>query len=194
MHPLLKKQDELFREATELLNELIVPALKEFGEITIGGSYAYHLLSYPDIDVDIVSDGASDETYEKLCAKLVSLENVSAFKSTNRTDHLITDIRPKGYWLSPKIQYGENLWSLDIWLQKPEWYTGNTNVYEDALLPLDDEKRITILTLKEELREKNLYGIGKEFQSVDVYDAILNGNTQTIESLREYKIRKNNHA
>lgn len=187
MHPLLKKQDELFREATELLNKIIVPALKEFGEITIGGSYAYHLLSYPDIDVDIVSDEASDETYEKLCAKLVSLENVSAFKSTNRTDRLITDIRPKGYWLSPKIQYGGNLWSLDIWLQKPAWYTGNTNVYEDALLSLSDEKRITILTLKEELQKNNLYGFGKEFRGFDVYDAVLNSGAHTIEMLRAYK-------
>ncbi len=187
MHPLLKKQDELFREATGLLNEIIVPMLKVFGKITIGGSYAYHLLSYPDIDVDIVSDEASDETYEKLCAKLVSLENVSAFKSTNRTDRPVTGTRPKGYWLSPKIHYGENLWNLDIWLQKPAWYTGNTNVYEDALLSLSDEKRITILTLKEELQKNNLYGFGKEFRGFDVYEGVIHGDVKTIAMLRQYK-------
>ena len=154
MHPLLQKQNELFREATELLNEIIFPVLHDYGEIVVGGSYAYHLLSYPDIDIDIVSDTVSDATYEKLCAKIISLGSVSEFKTLNRADRPLTHPRPKGYWLAPKIQYGENLWNIDIWLQKPEWHNRNTIKYNEVLKNISDEKHVAILFLKEELQKK----------------------------------------
>lgn len=187
IHPLLQKQDELFTEATQLLQEIIIPTFSEFGSVIVGGSYAYHLLNYPDIDIDIVSDEVSDITYKKLCDKVTSLDSVSEFKTLNRTERPVASTRPKGYWLSPKIQYGTNLWNIDIWFQKPEWNTGNTLMYKDALEKLSDEKRIIILTLKNELRENDLYGIGKEFQSVDIYEAVLHDTVDTVDALRQYK-------
>ncbi|QQR64708.1 hypothetical protein IPH92_04065 [Candidatus Kaiserbacteria bacterium] len=187
IHPLLQKQDELFTEATQLLQQIIIPTFSEFGNVIIGGSYVYRLLTYPDIDIDIVSDDVSDVTYKKLCDKVTSLDSVSEFKTLDRTERPVIGTRPKGYWLSPKIQYGNNLWNIDIWFQKPEWNTGNTLMYKDALLKISDEQRIVILTLKNELRENDLYGVGKEFQSVDVYDAVLNSGAYTLEMLRTYK-------
>lgn len=188
MHPLLQKQEELHTEGAELLKKVLLPILSEFGEVTVGGSYEYHLLSYHDIDIDIISDDASDTMYEELCEKITSLESVSEFKTLNRADRPLTHPRPKGYWLAPKIQYGENLWNIDIWFQKPEWHTGNTLKYKEALQNISDEKRIAILTLKEELMKNELYGVGKEFQSVDVYEAVLHGDVDAIDTLREYKL------
>ncbi|MEQ1499848.1 MAG: hypothetical protein ABL917_00555 [Parcubacteria group bacterium] len=183
MHPLLIKQDNLHSEATELLEEIIYPLLKDFGEINVGGSYSYKLLSQPDIDVDIINPNLNKESYVSLCSKLISLPEVSKFQTNDRVNYPQTQGRPTGYWISPTINFGKNVWKLDIWFQKPEWSKGETNRYSQKLASLIEEDRISILSLKEALISEGVYGVGKEFQSVDVYDAILQG-VKTVDGLR----------
>lgn len=187
MHPLLQKQDSLHSEAT-LLQETLLPILEKYGKVSVGGSYSYKLLNYPDLDIDIVSENISKELFAKLCAELIRLDITSKFKSGDRVQypHAPSSKRPFGYWVSPDINFGNNVWGIDIWLQKPEWHTGDTNRYADELLNASEDKRIAILSLKEELIEKNLYGVGKEFISVDVYEGVLRGNTKTVDQLREF--------
>lgn len=184
MHPLLIKQDELHAEATALLEEIIYPILKEFGEITVGGSYVYKLISQPDIDIDIVNPNLTKEMHVSLCSKLISLPEVSKFQTNDKVNYPQTEGRPGGYWISPTINFGKNVWKMDIWFQKPEWNTGDTNRYAEKLAGLSEEERVSVLTLKEELMANGVYGVGKEFQSVDVYEAVLQG-IKTVEELRE---------
>lgn len=192
MHPLLQKQTDLYNEATQLLETTLLPLLAPYGEVSVGGSYSYQLLNYPDLDIDIVTADASKDLYAKLCAQLIALPNTAKFKSGDRVafPHAQTGTRPTGYWISPEINIGSHVWKLDIWLQKPEWYTGNTHRFADALRALSDEKRLTILSLKEELISKNLYGVGKEFDSTLVYEGVLHGNVETVSDLRDF-ITKN---
>jgi len=193
MHPLLEKQNELHIEATALLNEVLIPILKQYGNVTVGGSYAYNLLNHPDLDIDIVGEHATKETFAMLCAALISLDATSKFKSSDKVNypHTRAGVRPFGYWISPEIHFGKNIWVLDIWLQKPESHTGDTNRYEKELLSIDEEKRITILSLKEELIHKKMYGIGKAYVSVDVYEGVLRGGVQTIEDLQRFISTRN---
>ena len=127
--------------------------------------------------------------YADLCSKFIALNNVSRFRTSDRVNfpHSHTGDRPKGYWIAPEINFGENVWQLDIWFQIPEWNTGNTNSYEGKLVNLNDEQKVRILSLKKELMGAGIYGVGKEFQSVDVYDAVLANNTETVAQLREHK-------
>lgn len=187
MHPLLERQELLHREATKLLEEVILPILKNFGEVVVGGSYAYKLLNHPDIDLDVVNPNVTKEIYGELCARLISLASTKDFETCDRVafPHTHPGDRPTGYWIAPNIYFGNSLWKLDIWFQKPEWYTGDTNKYQQKLLGLDDEKRITILSLKEELKSEGVYGVGKEFLSVDVYDGVLDIGVKTVAELRE---------
>jgi hypothetical protein len=46
---------------------------------------------------------------------------------------------------------------------------------------------VTLLSLKNELRGKGIYGVSKEFQSVDVYESVLNHKAKTVEDIRDYK-------
>ncbi len=183
MHQLLQKQEDLHSEASSLLEKTLLPILEQYGTVLIGGSY-----SYPDLDIDIVSENISKELFAKLCAELIKLDVTSKFKSGDRVQypHALSSKRPFGYWVSPDINFGNNVWNIDIWLQKPEWHTGDTNRYADELLNASEDKRIAILSLKEELIEKNLYGVGKEFVSVDVYEGVLRGDTKTVAELREF--------
>lgn len=188
MHPLLVRQDNLHTEATVLLEQIIYPILREFGEVTVGGSYSYKLLSQPDIDVDIINPNLTKDMYVSLCSKLISLQTVSKFQTTDRVNYSQTNIgkRPTGYWISPTINFGKNVWKMDIWFQKPEWNTGDTNRYFEKLASLSEEDKISILSLKEALVSEGVYGVGKEFQSVDVYDAVIQG-IKTVEELWERK-------
>ncbi len=194
MHPLLQKQEELHTEATSLLEEVLLPILEQYGKVSIGGSYSYKLLNYPDLDIDIISDDASKDLFAKLCGGLIKLDQTSKFKSADRVNYPHTDSvkRPFGYWISPDINFGNSVWKIDIWLQKPESHTGDTNRYANELLNASEDRRITILSLKEELIEMNLYGVGKEFVSVDVYDGVLRGEAKTVDELRSFLTTNHN--
>jgi hypothetical protein len=188
MHPLLQKQADLHREASALLEQVLLPLLNQYGDVLVGGSYSYQLLNYPDLDIDVVNANMAKDVFAKLSAELIGLSYTSKFKSADRVGfpHHHSAPRPFGYWLSPDINFGDNVWKLDIWLQKPEWHTGDTNRYEKELLNVGDEKRINILSLKEELISKNLYGVGKEYNSVNVYDGVLKGDVKTVDQLRHF--------
>ena len=192
MHQLLQKQDELHKEASSLLQGTLLPILEQYGKVSVGGSYSYKLLNYPDLDIDVVSEDATKDLFAKLCSELIRLDFTSKFKSGDRVNfpHPPSVKRPFGYWVSPDINFGKNVWKIDIWLQKSEWYTGDTNRYADELLKISDDKRITVLALKEELIEKNLYGVGKDFISVDVYEGVLRGDVETIDELRNFLTAK----
>lgn len=194
MHPLLHKQDELHNQASSLLEETLLPILEKYGKVSVGGSYSYKLLNYPDLDIDIITDDISKDLFAKLCGELIKLDSTSKFKSGDRVNypHTHSKKRPFGYWVSPDINFGNSVWKIDIWLQKPEWYTGDTNRYSEELLNINDDKRIDILSLKEELIKKNLYGVGKEFLSVDVYESVLRDGVKTIDELRNFLTIKDN--
>ncbi len=186
MHPLLTKQNELHAEATQLITEILNPTLAEFGEVTIGGSYVYKLLNYPDVDIDVVSPHASREMYAELCKKLLLLPQVSVLKTKDRVafPHEHRGDRPTGYWIAPHIVYGEHTWTVDIWFLKPEHYTGKTARYAERLNQIGDEDRIVILSLKEQLIAEGCYGVGKEFESIHIYDAVLDKGVRSVEELR----------
>ncbi len=188
MHPLLQKQDDLHSEATALQEKILLPILEKYGTVLVGGSYSYKLLNYPDLDINIINENVAKDMFTKLCTELIALDLTSKFKSADRVNypHTHSGKRPFGYWLCPRINFVSNIWSIDIWLQKPVWYNGDTNRYKQELTNIETDKRITILSLKEQLIDKNLYGIGKEFVSVDVYEGVLRADVKTVEELRNF--------
>ncbi len=189
MHSLLEKQQALRTQASELLDTVLLPLLSEYGKVTIGGSYIYHLMSWPDIDISIESEHVTKERYIELCTRLLACDEMSKFTTTDRVQfgRMIKTGQQTGYWIGLRFVYKETDWSIDMWFMKPEWNADTTHEYKEKLADLDDETRITILTLKNELREAEMYGVSKEFQSVDVYNAVLKHGAKTIGDVREYK-------
>ncbi len=110
MHQLLIRQEALHKEATELLDEIIYPLLKQFGDVGTGGSYVYELLNHPDIDLDVVTPNLTKGLFADLCRALLSLETVSGFRANDRVNfpHSHPGDRPTGYWIAPEINFGEN--------------------------------------------------------------------------------------
>ena len=188
MHPILQKQQELHEQASKILNELLHPILEKYGEVIVGGSYLYELMNYPDIDIDVVGTEVTKDMYADLCAEFLKRKEVSKLTTTNRVEYESSRVgSQKGYQISPKIHAGNLEWSIDIWLQQPEWHTGNTIKYKDALTKISDDQQVAILSIKEDLQASGDYGVGKMYQSVDVYDAVLKDGVLNIEEFRNRK-------
>lgn len=171
------------------MEQVVYPILKQFGEVSVGGSYVYQLLSHPDIDLDVVNPNLTKKMCAELCSRFIELNSVSKFRTNDKVHfpHTYPGERPTGYWIAPHIHFGDNIWSLDIWFQIPEWNTGETNSYKQKLASISDAQKISILSLKEELVRSGVYGVGKEYLSVDVYDAVLNADVSTVSELKAYK-------
>ncbi len=180
MHLLLEQQQRMQSMATELLETVIKPIVEPFGELEIGGSYLYSLMHQPDIDLGITNNDLSKQLYVDLCSAFLASEFVSGIKTADRVNfpHKHGSDRPTGYWVSPIIKFQDIEWSCDIWLQKPEWSNGTHSRFQEPLSNLTDEQRILILSLKQDLLAAARYGVGKDFESADVYDAVLSNHFQ----------------
>lgn len=187
MHPLLERQKQLHEDATILLKETLSPLLSKYGKVEINGSYTYQLLYQPDLDFYVINEAVTKQMYVDMCRTLLALDSVAQFKSSDRVDfpHKHDTDRPTGYWLSPTIHTDDNAWTCDIWLQKPNWVDEKIYRYDDTLIHLSDEKKLIVLTLKEELIQSGRYGVGKDFESVDIYDAVLKNPALDIEGVRQ---------
>lgn len=186
MHPLLTKQDQLHTDAAQLLESTLLPILSKYGKVEVNGSYLYKLLYHPDIDLYVINEDISKQMYVDLCTELLNLDTVSKLKTGDRVSfpHKKSGDRPTGYWVSPTIHTDNFEWSCDIWLQKPAWVNPKIYRYDETLTKLSNKNRLLVLTIKEELITKGRYGVGKDFESVDIYDAILKNPNINLEELR----------
>lgn len=188
METLLERQDRLHSEATRLLETVLLPLLSKYGTAIVGGSYLYRLMYQPDIDIDVVSAELSKEDFAHLCAEILLVDGVMKLRTSDKVSFQQADTsRPTGYWVCPTIQYEDTEWTIDIWLQRPEWHTGDTTRFKDAFQNTPDEMRNTILTLKAALIDADMYRVRKEFQSVDVYASVLGHDVHTVGELRAWK-------
>jgi len=80
MHPLLTEQQRLHTEGTKLLEETLIPILKNYGDLHLEGSYVYELLAHPDIDIAVINPNASRELFASLASEILKLPIVSKFR------------------------------------------------------------------------------------------------------------------
>lgn len=87
MHPLYKNRMTFHSEASLLLEQTLLPILEQYGKVSVGGSYSYKLLNYPDLDIDVVSEDVSKDFFAKLSSELIRLDYTSKFKSADRVNY-----------------------------------------------------------------------------------------------------------
>ncbi len=185
--------EELHSQGTRLLTETgLKKLLEKTGKVEIGGSYLYNLLTHSDIDIGIISPKAVKEIFGDLVGELAKIPAVLKVKTSDRVTHARNDdaTRPKGFWIGLTILFEKTSWNIDIWYQKPEWYKDRSAELFRALSTITEKQRSAILTIKSELREKGVHGVGQRFQSVDVYDAVLYKDIYTAEGMNVQKSNK----
>jgi len=189
---ILTVAEELHSQGTRLLTETgLKELLEKSGKVEIGGSYLYNLLTHPDIDIGIISSKATKEIFGGLVGELAKIHAVLKLKTSDRITHARNDdaTRPKGFWIGLTILFENTSWNIDIWYQKPEWYTDRSAELFQALSAITEKQRSAILTIKSELQERGVYGVGQRFQSVDVYDAVLYKDIYTTDGMNTTNVK-----
>lgn len=182
------KQVALQKEAKALLEKMqVINLLSEYGEVTIVGSLATGLMTWPDIDIEVTTDKLpSRDEVGKLATQLfthpenermVLLDNTQGFNMH--------------YKSGVHVMFEQRKWKVDIWFFLPtEKMTGR-----EYMVWLNDnmteEKRKAILFIKEQVASHPKYR--KEIFSTDIYEAVIKKEIKDLDGFREY-LRETNRV
>ncbi len=175
-------QLRLHNQADKLLKQTgLFKILSKYGELEpISGSYAYGLMVYPDLDLGLINDNVTTKDFANMVAEFVNNPFVRKVSTANNVDYVsLRTGHPKGYWLGLEIPFEDERWGIDCWVMKKEWASADSDPYADLLSKLDESQKDAILQIKYQLIFRGLYG--KQFWSVDVYDAVAKSGILTID-------------
>lgn len=176
-----EKQKQLHEQADGILRDLnLIQVLKKSGDPKIVGSYALDLMSWPDIDIVVVTE-PNYKQYLELINYLFEKENVYSLNLQDFRKSIHPD-RPQGIYCSISYLVKPDLfWKIDVWfLQEAK----SLDVVNEVKLKLNDTNREIILKIKNEMREKTKHG--KEISGIDVYNAVLDSEVKDLEGFRQY--------
>lgn len=117
MDDLLKQQEELQKEAQEVLQALQLESfLGQYGMVNIGGSVSLGLMTWRDIDVGVEVDVLPER--EKIIEVADHLLQFDGIKGVNIMDNvlLLNPHHPKGIYFGLRyLTPAQKLWKFDIW-------------------------------------------------------------------------------
>lgn len=187
---LLKHQEELQKEAKELLEETgILSFLSKFGEIEVGGSLDSGLMVWRDIDLEVISKNLDEDKYWETVQFLFRLNNYYHSLYVQDFRKSVNPNSPKGLYIGIKIKFREKMWKVDIWYVEPR-KENEANYNEWLKKQLNDENRKTILEIKSKVFEHPKYR--KEFKAIDIYDAVINEGIKDAAGFKIYLQNKKN--
>lgn len=168
---------KLKEEADMLLREYsLFSYLEKYGKVDITGSYSLDLMVWRDLDLYVdVSNVSLKDLYDIVSHICQTFEPVwCEFKDTRNDDSGC----PKGYFCGFETDIIDNKrWNVDIWFTDTQYIHDNRKYIDGIILSLDDIKREAILDLKSRLYSHP--GYCKDFFSVDIYSAVINGGVTT---------------
>ncbi len=181
MNRFFEKQDQLQKQAYRIINELdLMEFLKKFGQPILVGSVALGLMSWPDIDIVVISQ-MKIQDYLDTVDYLFPKQNIYSLSLQDFRKSIYPD-RPQGlycgvnYLMKPKA-----FWKIDIWFLPDARALDLVNSVKSRLT---DEIRLRILKIKNEMREETKHG--KEVSGMDVYKAVLDHNVKTLGEFKKY--------
>jgi len=198
MTDLLDNQRLLQEEADQVVELLQLDALlSHIGRPVRVGSSAIGLMVRRDIDITVICKELSSATlaaFVEAGAKLMLMDrNVISVRFRNDTGAWNTDPAsyPDGLYLGVSARTNQGIdWTLDIWaVDQPERQPDLKHLR--TLLPrLNDDRRRTILLIKEALAtEESRFSEGK-VPSAYVYDAVVDHGVGNVKQFKEWLASK----
>ena len=170
--------DVLQKDADALLEASgLVQLLASFGRVYRTGSYRYHLMFVPDIDLYVISPDAGKQQATSILNKLIEQGFWNAFLFGDWVQFRHKGF-PEGYYVGLKRTFRQRRWKIDIWnlptvpqelLHYDQWVTDH----------LSHDKKLLILEIKR-WREAS----GREVPSKLIYDFVLSGRVNSLESFK----------
>lgn len=177
----ITKQKTLQKEAYNILEDLnLIDFLGKFGKPTLVGSVALGLMSWPDIDIVVVSQLKIGD-YLETVSYLFQKHDVYSMSLQDFRKSIFPD-RPQGLYCGVSyLVKPRTFWKIDIWFL-PD--VKALEFIENVRSKLTDENRNIILKIKNDMREKTKHG--KEVSGMDVYKAVLENNVKNLSEFRKY--------
>lgn len=189
MTDVLDQQNRLQNEARNLVDSTsLLSFLKRLGQPIQVGSSVTGLMTHPDIDFTIQNDTLDINDAIALTSVLFEELKISALK--------IADFRKDkdgdaGYYIGFELPFNNKTWHIDATVGKVGPIVTNPPELATWLEAMNNEDRITILTLKKQLiDEKRYVGVRSQppytFRSVHLYEAVLKGGAKTVTDVENY--------
>lgn len=175
------KQVELQKEAHELLRQLdLINVLSEYGEVFIAGSLVTNLMTWPDIDIEVITDTLPDRAaIGKLAAKLFANPDNERMVLLDNTQ----GFNPH-YKSGVHLMFEQKKWKVDIWFFLPTEQNTGREYAAWLRKNLTEDKRRIILAIKEQITSNPKYR--KEIFSVDIYEAVIKEDVKDLEGFEKY--------
>jgi hypothetical protein len=161
-------------------NKKIVSFLQELGELYFTGSFSLDLMTWNDIDMQIILKEGIDPIPEfcRFAEMLGNDPDLIEFQLINFTGKYKPKM-PRGVYMGIKIDSLDHggMWKLDLWSLAKADFNKNRELIEKLAKELTPEDRSLILNLKHELMKKS--GRVPQMGSHFLYQAVL------VEKLKE---------
>lgn len=185
MTDLLLTQTELQKQALKVIERLRIKSiLDQYGQARLVGSVKYGLMTWRDIDVDLVTkNDPTDSDYWNIVKTIFSLPGIKSLTLVDNRQQVEAN-RPKSLYLGVKYEDAEqNIWKIDIRLLAEEsiMADGTARLLNEKMT---DKTRETILQIKSQVHDNPKYH--KAFSSLDIYEAVLLKNVGDLEGFKKY--------
>lgn len=176
----------LYQEAEGVLEESHIEAtLREFGEVSLGGSYVYRTMVDRDIDFDVTLAPGDELTLNlrstiaarfAVTPSLRNLKMADIHRFPEGSAHAID-----GVWFGLTLisSITKERWNVDIWFVTPGGVVEEDKELTQRLHNLSDEERTTIIALKQAALNAGVKEKGST--SVKIYEAVLRKGVKTYE-------------
>ncbi len=194
MSDLLDNQRLLQEEADQVVQLLQLDALlSHIGRPVRVGSSAMGLMVRRDIDITVICKALSSATraaFVQAGAKLMLMDrNVISVRFRNDTGAWNTDPAsyPDGLYLGVSARTNEGIdWTLDIWAVDQPERQPDLNHLRTILPRLDDDRRRTILLIKQVLATEQPHFSKGKVPSAYVYDAVVDDGVGSVRQFMEW--------
>jgi hypothetical protein len=146
--------------------------LEEVGEVALRGSVVYDLMTWPDVDVDLLAPDPGDVPRFLGAGRAIA----ERFPVVTMTfdDHVRNPAsRDVGLYWGFRLLHGGHLWRIDVRVHTAAEIAERRVAFEALRGRLAGLDRLAVLRLKSAVQERP--GYTSSVQSVDVYAAVADG-------------------
>lgn len=180
---------EIMHEAYNILHSKgLYSILKKLGEPIVSGSYWLEMMTWRDLDIYVAIDSLSQDSFFdvgkeiSVCLRPAKMNFRNEF--IGKTPHL-----PKGLYWGVHTNLFNQSWKIDIWGMEIDEVRRKQKALEKLKVQMDQSKRKVILDLKTQLHAHPKYR--REFFSVDIYNAVIDGKVHAIDDFKVWLLVKN---
>lgn len=192
---LIKQEEKLQKEAKEVLNKLdLIKLLSKYGQPEIVGSLALGLMTWRDIDLEIICEKLDRNFITEIATYLIKQPSRRVDLTIADNSDQFSSSGPKSLYIGFKY-FGDELEPNEIYGSNPKaWKIDMHFLLIDDVRAIKKTKeldsKLTEQTREIILKIKNILasnpGYRKEITSLDIYTAVLDYNVKNITNFKSY--------